>query len=489
MGYCSGDEIHRKRYECLFEEAPMGYVVCKQNGDFIVVNQTFCQMTGTVYQKHLDGNLMEFVEKGFRKDFKEMFKRVAETGCREAIEISLRGEQGLMDATVSGNRYIGHGVVPGDSFGEGEVLIRCAITDITDLKKRQSEVMHKSLHDPLTGMYNRRFYDEYLVEHDQNSNLPLAVAMIDIDGLKMINDSLGHTFGDRAIISVSKALQKYAKASYLLVRTGGDEIVILFPRTLPDEARSYINRVEETVSGYRLAGISLSFSWGISVKWKEQEDLMTVIAAAEDMMYSKKLLNTAGKKYNTVNLIIHSLFERNKDLKYHCKRVSAMLGAFGRELRLEKEQLIFLQHMGYLHDIGMSSISDEILNKKSSLNAAERREMNRHSEVGYRILRSTPELHELAHAVLYHHENWDGSGFPSGCSGKNIPFEARMTAIVDYYDRRKYGQYGNRAVSEEEILNELRKGAGIRFDPKLVCLFISWREKEERNNREPECIH
>lgn len=219
---------------------------------------------------------------------------------------------------------------------------------------------------------------------------------------------------------------------------------------------------------------------GLRSKSSPGEDILTVLSAAEDMMYRKKFRNNAVKKSETLDVILNALFTRNPKIHQHSMRMSRLFGQFSSYLGLETERVKFLQGLGYVHDIGMASISDEVLNKRDLLSYNERQEVKRHPETGYRILKSVPDMEEEAQIVLYHHENWDGSGYPYGLSGDSIPVESRMLLILDTYDRMKYAPFGRYRHSEKEIIKELKRWSGRQFDPLLTKKFIEWMEGRKK---------
>lgn len=186
------------------------------------------------------------------------------------------------------------------------------------------------------------------------------------------------------------------------------------------------------------------------------------------------------KKSETLDVILNALFTRNPKIHQHSMRMSRLFGQFSSYLGLETERVKFLQGLGYVHDIGMASISDEVLNKRDLLSYNERQEVKRHPETGYRILKSVPDMEEEAQIVLYHHENWDGSGYPYGLPGDSIPVESRMLLILDTYDRMKYAPFGRYRHSEKEIIKELKRWSGRQFDPLLTKKFIEWMEGRKK---------
>lgn len=472
-------------YKQIFDGAPIGYVIYEEDGRIITANRAFGRMVGAGENstESESKNFFDYILPEYEDVMWEMIHRILCYGETDAVDVELQGECRTIAVTVTSRKYQERAEDNWKKRG-GKAVIWSALTDTSGLKRKQMEIMELSRRDALTGMYNRHFYDDFVQNQNGDSELPLTVAMIDIDGLKMINDSLGHSFGDRAIIKVSRVLKKFASPNYLIIRTGGDEIVIFFRKTLLEEAQIYLNKVQEEIKSCILGGLPVSFSWGYAVKKEPEESLVTIISAAEDMMYSRKLLHSTGKKYETIDLILKTLFDRNSKIYRHSQRVSRLAGAFGQYLGWEQEKIHFLRQLGYVHDIGMASISDEILNKKELLNEEEKKEIRRHSETGYRILRSMPETHEMARVLLFHHENWDGSGYPYGIQGQEIPLESRLLMLVDAYDRMKYGYYGKAAENDKAIISELERWSGRQFDPWLERQFVKWMEEPSKDTKD-----
>lgn len=466
-----------KRYQTLFHNAPAGYLVFDRHGQIYDANLRFCSMASVPFKQRCRLNIADLIQEEDRENFRFMIRQLLNRKQICSIEARLLSDGDFLPVIITGNRY----ECPALSASkESKVLFAAIVTEVSKLKREQQIIRDRSIRDSLTGLYNRTFYNDYLAYHRKTDELPVSVAIMDLDRLKMINDSLGHTSGDRAIQTMTKVLKKYAKEKYIFARIGGDEIVAFFPETDLAEAEAFLKNAEAQVSKYSLSGIRLSFSWGCAVKSRPDQDLPAVLSAAEDIMYRKKFQNNTVKKSETLDVILNALFNRNPNIHKHSLRMSRLLERFGAYLGLDSKQLKFLQGLGYVHDIGMASISDEILNKRGRLNQSERHVIKRHPETGYRILKSVPDMEKEAEIVLYHHENWDGSGYPYGLSGESIPVESRMVLILDTYDRMKYAPFGRRCFSEAEIIRELRHWSGQQYDPFLTGRFIEWLEDRKK---------
>jgi diguanylate cyclase (GGDEF)-like protein len=342
----------------------------------------------------------------------------------------------------------------------------------TELEKTNEEVIYLSYHDQLTGLYNRRYFEEELIRLDVEKNLPLTIVMADMNGLKLINDSLGHSMGDRLIKKVSEVITKGCRKDDIVARLGGDEFVILLPKTDSNETKKIIKRIENIALEEKVGSVNISISFGYESKTSIEEKIEEVLKKAEDCMYKKKLFDSPNMKGKTINLIISNLQEKNKREEEHYRRVSELCKSIGEALDLSDIDIEELKTFGLLHDIGKIAIDNNTLDKHGKLTNEEWEEIKRHPEIGYRILSTVNETSEIAEYVLAHHERWDGSGYPKGLRGTEIPFQSRIIAIADAYDAMTSERNYRNALSKEEVIEELQKNSGTQFDPELVRIFI-----------------
>lgn len=346
------------------------------------------------------------------------------------------------------------------------------IQDVTDRKRYEEEIVYLSFHDQLTGLYNRRFFEEELKRLDVSRNYPLTLVMGDCTGLKLINDSFGHAIGDELLKNVAEVLRKGCRRDDIIARLGGDEFVILLPNTDSTETEQILERVQSLAIQERVGSIELSISFGYETKRLITEDIFELLKKAEDHMYKKKLYEGPIMRGKTINTIINTLHEKNKREKQHSYRVSELCQSIGEAVGLLEEEIQKLKTVGFLHDIGKIAISEEILNKPGKLSKDDWTKIKRHPEIGYRILCSVNGMAEMAEYVLAHHERWDGLGYPKGIKGEELPLQSRIIAIADAYDAMTSPRRYQDALSDEAAIAELQKNAGFQFDPELVKLFI-----------------
>ncbi|HWQ73280.1 MAG TPA: PocR ligand-binding domain-containing protein [Desulfitobacteriaceae bacterium] len=346
------------------------------------------------------------------------------------------------------------------------------VQDITDRKKVEEEVVYLSYHDKLTGLYNRRFYEEEIKRLDTERNLPISIIMGDVNGLKLTNDAFGHDKGDELLKKAAKAIQSACRADDIVARWGGDEFVILLPKTNINDAEKIVNRIKESYSNQYVNALSVSISFGWDTKENKDENILTVLKSAEDHMYKHKIIENESMRGNIIGTIIKTLHEKNPREEQHSERVSEICQSIGRVMGFSEIEVNKLKVVGLLHDIGKIAIEEGILNKPGKLTRKEWNEIKRHPEIGYRILTTSHDMLELADCILAHHERWDGKGYPKGLKGEAIPRVARIIALADSYDAMTSERAYKRALSEEEALAEICKNSGIQFDPEIVKIFL-----------------
>lgn len=346
------------------------------------------------------------------------------------------------------------------------------LRDITDRKQKQNEIEYLSYHDFLTGLYNRRYFENILVEFNKENYVPVSIIMADINGLKLINDSFGHTAGDSLLKKSSDIFLSECPKNAVACRLGGDEFVIMLPNTDNAEAELLIQRIRMEAAKEKIGPIEISISFGCQTKQNQDQDINKVLANAENDMYQHKLYESLSTRSQTIDVIMNALFEKSKRESSHSKRVSALCATIATEMQLGKDTVNQIKMAGLIHDIGKIGISETILNKPGPLDEAEWEEMKKHPEASWRILNSVKEFTELADFVLEHHEKWDGSGYPRGLQGEKISLQARIIALADAYDAMTSKRSYRKGLTKEEAITEIKKNAGTQFDPTLCRIFV-----------------
>jgi HD-GYP domain-containing protein (c-di-GMP phosphodiesterase class II) len=263
----------------------------------------------------------------------------------------------------------------------------------------------------------------------------------------------------------------------IVARWGGDEYVILLPKTDAAAADEVCRRIERQCSGEYVGDIPLSISLGSASKIYSSQELVKVLREAEDNMYKNKLAESRSARSAVLSALLKALEEKSYETEAHTRRMQEVAQEVGEELRLPDAELQRLRLLITLHDIGKINISEEMLTRSGPLTPDEWEIMKRHPEVGSRIARATGEFAHVADDILAHHERWDGKGYPQGLKGREVPLLARITAIADAYEVMTNGRPYKAAMSREEVVRELKRCAGTQFDPELVAVLVGILER------------
>ena len=349
--------------------------------------------------------------------------------------------------------------------------------EIYDLEEKRDCFGYK---DKLTGLYNRDFFEEELYRLDSPRQLPMSVIMGDLNGLKLINDAFGHDMGDKALKNAAGLMKKAFRKEDIVSRIGGDEFVVLLPKTSEQTALSIIKRIKDDCIANPLDFIKISISFGVATKKNIEEDIFQVFRKAEDRMYFNKLTESKEVKLSMINYLKDKLEEISTETKAHYERLKSLCLVLADKLGLsdiEKEQIKLLCEF---HDIGKIGIPSQILKKKADLNNDEWERVRRHSEIGYHIMGAARETLAIDELILVHHERWDGKGYPGLLKNDEIPLTARIFAIADAYDAMVNDRPYKNKISNNEALKEIDNKAGTQFDPYLARVFtqIMSMEKE-----------
>jgi two-component system, cell cycle response regulator len=349
------------------------------------------------------------------------------------------------------------------------VLVRLAITF------EQNAVLLEQTHgeattDALTGLPNRRQLildlEAALAARPAEDQV---LAFFDLDGFKAYNDSFGHPAGDDLLTrlggQLAVAMAPYGKG----YRLGGDEFCVV--GSTKAASGSEICAVAEAALSDRGRGFIVTASWGMVQIPAEAASATDALRIADRRMYTKKGQRADSASSQTRGVLLRVLHEREPELERHLDGVARLVAAVGRRLGLDAEELDVMVRAAELHDIGKVAIPDEILHKPGPLTDSEWALMRKHPLIGERVLDAAPALEPVAKVVRSTHERWDGTGYPDGLAGREIPIASRIIFICDAYNAITEGRPYKRPLSREQALDVLREGAGTQFDPELVKAF------------------
>lgn len=357
--------------------------------------------------------------------------------------------------------------------GNDEVLI--IIRDMTSQRLAESTLRDLAEKDSLTGLYNRRYFMEQLERYHGNPARQLTIILIDIDGLKLINDTLGHLAGDEIIIAVSRILLDHFGKIGCAARIGGDEFGILLSGYPQEEVQEKLDQTMSHIDAYNETSLTLkiSISSGYSIHQEGGLDTRQLFQEADHYLYQNKLLKESSVRNSLVKTLMKALEAKDFITEGHADRMEELAVKMGCALRLPQHQMDRVKLLAKFHDIGKVGIPDAILFKKAPLNEEEWKIMKTHCMIGKRIARESPELADIAELILLHHEKWDGTGYPFGLKGDHIPIECRIISIADAFDAMTSDRPYHQALSAGEACRLIRESAGSQFDQTLADLFFT----------------
>lgn len=352
------------------------------------------------------------------------------------------------------------------------------ILDVTEKKETEEKLKALTYTDILTGLYNRTYFEKKCKEMLFEKYLPVGVIMGDANGLKLVNDTLGHTQGDELLKIIANVLRDVCEDRSLIFRTGGDEFVILIPNCTDHECESIITNIFEHCKNYKHDLIDISIALGASITNNINKDVYDALKEADSKVYKQKILQKSSLNSSIMNSLQLELQAKHLETEDHTERVLKHCLLIGERLSLSKSAMDELTIVAKLHDIGKIGISEEILLKSGSLTHEEFEIVKTHTERGYRIIKASNQLDNVAKGVLAHHERWDGKGYPLKLQGESIPLVSRIVSIADSYDCMINNSIYRKPLNKREAINELKRCSGKQFDPDIVKVFVKYLEKQ-----------
>jgi len=454
-------------YKHLLENMSDGYYRTDTAGRIVMLNPSMTRMLEYISEEELIGKPIQSLWFNVSRGA-EFLDRLQKNGFVADFSLELRRKSGTpMPVSVSSHHY----------FDENERTMGTEgiVRNISERQKAEEQLKYLSYHDNLTDLYNRAFLHQYLKELEANPASSLGLIIIDVDGLKVVNDTLGHETGD-ALLEYTAQVLRQNFSGHIVARIGGDEFAVVLPNI--DE-----QGLEESVEGLRAAvdetdftavggALPLQLSIGYALEPGPSYNFRNLFSIADRMMYREKLRQAAGRRGTIIKSLKEMLLARDYITEGHASRMKDFAVALAQKANLHSAHLSDIDLFAQFHDIGKVGVPDRILNKPGPLNDEERKIMQLHAEIGHRIATASDELAPIADWILKHHERWDGRGYPLGLSGEDIPLECRILAIVDAYDAMTNDRPYRQAMTPQEAMDELRRCAGSQFDPGLIELFV-----------------
>jgi len=369
----------------------------------------------------------------------------------------------------------GAGVMWADVAVSGDTDPDMLWVGITDVSQNHSELYRlrkAETLDGITGFYHRHKLQETLESFEGAQYMPLQMVMFDINGMRLINDVFGYQEGDKLLAKCSAIIKSAVPPRSVIFRMSGDEFLLVVPSCSDSERDEIIARVNEYCVHETDDMIPPDMSVGVACRKTVNSDLYSALRLVEDSLRKSQEKLAAKFRSNIINNLKVYLSSKNYESTKHIKRVKGLAMMLAASLTLDQKQMHTLSLAAELHDIGKVSVPEEILSKKTPLEAGEWALIRKHPDIGYRIAYALPDYSEAADVILHHHERWDGTGYPHGLKGEQIPLLARVLTIADVYDNLLHSPYKSQQLNERMIKRELLKSRGTQLDPKILDIFL-----------------
>jgi diguanylate cyclase (GGDEF)-like protein/PAS domain S-box-containing protein len=349
---------------------------------------------------------------------------------------------------------------------EGSFLT-AIIRDISERKEAERQLKYLSFHDPLTGLYNRAYFEEEMSRMEKSRFRSMGLILADVDGLKLINDTMGHKTGDGLLVVMAGIIKDNCRLGDMVARIGGDEFAVLLPNCEKAMIDGICQRIRETTSQYSQQNpeLPLSLSVGYAVRRMEETTMSEVYREADNNMYREKVKNHDV----LVKGFIEALERRNLLDPGKAAALEELMLDLAIAAGVPHHRLSEISLLARYHDIGCALQTGEATGLEE--------EQKRHPEIGYHIAMSTPYLSSIADWILKHHECWNGKGYPLGIRGEDIPLESRILSLASAYIEAAGPPEKQTAEACRQAVAGIRKEAGKRYDPKLAEALARMMEK------------
>jgi diguanylate cyclase (GGDEF)-like protein/PAS domain S-box-containing protein len=452
-----------EKYRLVFENSPLGILHFDRYGNITACNGKIEEIVGIPEKSLIGVNILGLSEQKLVSSVKKV----------------LSGQQSHYEAeyqTADPRRTV---PVKADFapiiIDENKVIGGVGIVEnISERKVAEKQLKYLSFHDSLTGLYNRAYFEQEMRRLETGRILPVGIIVCDVDGLKLVNDTMGHDTGDALLVAAAEVISQSFRGNDVVSRIGGDEFAVLIPGGSRVVVEDAYKRIKKAIDNYNRENIdlSLSMSVGLAVSSSENIKITELFKEADNSMYREKLHSSHSARSSIVQTLMKALEARDFITEGHADRMQKLVAGMAAALGISDRRAADLRLLAQFHDIGKVGIPDRILFKPGPLTSEEWEEMKRHSEIGHRIALSAPDLAPVADWVLKHHECWDGSGYPLGLKGDEIPMECRLLAIVDAYDAMVSDRPYRKAITQAGAIKELKRCSGTQFDPDLLVRFV-----------------
>ncbi|MBO5353929.1 MAG: HD domain-containing protein [Lachnospiraceae bacterium] len=342
--------------------------------------------------------------------------------------------------------------------------------DVTKQKRMYNALENMSTFHTLTGFYTSRAFEQRLEELDKKGQ-HVILGICNISGLKLLNRLYGRKLGDRIVQVMSEALRAVLPEQALAAYTEDDHVVVAADGISEEQMKLYLENAARKIRQKALPRVPVFMNYGVACRENTAVPSTEYIKYAEMDMILKKAKEGEEQKQLMTEALTEEYFRKNYESREHVERITEHGLAMADRLGLPEKEKRRLKLLCRYHDIGRVLTREEIWGQPSIITKEEFDIIKLHAITGYQTASELWLDYEINDLILYHHENYDGTGYPYGLKGEEIPLLSRILAIVDSYDIMSHDQLYKGAVSEETAMDELRKFSGTQFDPALVTLF------------------
>ena len=521
------------QFRVLFESTPVGIIIADSTTrKFKYANKAIGEMLGYAREEMLDLDVAKLHPQEVREEIIKVFDNIPFEMPQVIENIPcIKKDGSIIFVNINSSNAIIDGVNCNLGF----------FTDVTERleAEKRLEVLNKellktnktlkqiSLTDPHTGLYNHRYLGEVIeAEYHRAKRYahPLSVIMIDLDYFKSINDVYGHGFGDLVLKQFAHQLKMMVRRYDTVIRLGGEEFLVISPGIDKTQALIVSQRILNAINLYNFGDKKHSVRLKISLavvaspedKGSKGMDLVNLsdlilskvkesggnrVYSSEDIFLKRKGLKKGKIKPASIKVLKSKIDKLTKDANQgltesifafaktievkdhytgeHVENTVRYATLIAQELGLSKDEIELIKQASMLHDLGKIGISEKILQKKAKLSKAEFEDIKRHPQIGADILRPIKFLHNIIPLIFYHHERWDGKGYPSGIEREEIPIGARIIAVSDVYQALTSDRPYRKAYSKKKAMKILEEGSGTQFDPQIIAAFLKILKKEK----------
>lgn len=539
-GLAPSENFGKEIFHTIADESP-GMTFISKDRKILYVNNKCEEMMGYTKEEFRSPgfNLISLVSPSSRPAVISSFIMYRDNQEIPPLECTLLTKSGKNLEVIINTKHISHngksmilGIVTDITMRKNaENAVRNSERKLKELNKKLSERNKKlkqlALTDSHTGLYNHRFLAKVLEDrllHAQKENRPFSILMMDIDYFKSINDVYGHQFGDIVLRQFAQEVKRLVRKNNTVVRYGGEEFVIIAPETNRAEAMNLAQRLLEEINlknfgeGNNRIKIKLSiaaaaypedrviranemFELADLILNKAKEfggnrvycslDLKKQSAVNKEKINVKPEIRYLQEKMDRLNKranqsLIEAIFAFAKTIELkdhytgeHVERTVHFAVEIAKEIGMSKEEIDYIKQAAILHDLGKVGISEKILLKRAKLTPGEFKLIREHPVIGADIIRPIHLLHDILPFILYHHERWDGSGYPVGLKGEEIPVGARIISIADTYQALISNRPYRKAYSRKDAIEIIKNSFGTHFDPDIAGVFVKIMQREK----------